>query len=60
MFEFIFLFLVWLDFVVEMPEIERGSLPINIAGLRIPEVPFKPKSSYCCADNLLRIADLED
>jgi hypothetical protein len=42
MFEFVFFFLVQPDFEVAMPDIERGSLPLNIAGSRIPEVPSKP------------------
>jgi hypothetical protein len=42
-----------------MREIEHGSLPINIAGSRIPEVPSRHDSSERCAEHLSRIADLE-
>jgi hypothetical protein len=35
-----------------MPEIERGSLPINIAGSQIPEVPSRHDSSGRCAEHL--------
>jgi hypothetical protein len=42
-----------------MPEIERGSLPMNIVGSRIPEVPSGHGSPDRCAEHLSRIADLE-
>jgi hypothetical protein len=58
-FEVVFFFLVQPDFEVKMPEIERGSLTINIAGSRIPEVPSRPDSPDRCAENLSRIANFE-
>jgi hypothetical protein len=58
-FEFVLFFLMQPDFEVEMPEIEHGSLPINIAGSRIPEIPSKPDSPERCAKHLSRIVDLE-
>jgi hypothetical protein len=42
-----------------MPEIDRGSLPINIAGSRISEVSSEPAWPDHCAEYLSRIADLE-
>jgi hypothetical protein len=42
-----------------MPEIERGSLPINTTGFQIPKVPSEPDSSDRYDKHLLRIADLE-
>jgi hypothetical protein len=59
MFEVIFFFLVQPNCEVGMPEIERGSLPMNIVGSRIPEVPSGHGSPDRCAEHLSRIADLE-
>jgi hypothetical protein len=58
-FEVIFFFLVQLDCEIEMPEIERGPLPMNIAGSQILEVPSGYDSPDRCAEHLSRIADLE-
>jgi hypothetical protein len=58
-FEVVFFLLVQPDFEVKMPEIKCGSLPINIAGSRIPEVPSGHDSSDHCAEHFSSIADLE-
>jgi hypothetical protein len=58
-FEVIFFFLVQLDCEIEMPKIERGPLPMNIAGSHILEVPFGYDSPDHCGEHLSRIADLE-
>jgi hypothetical protein len=58
-FEVIFFFLVQPNCEVEVPEIERGSLPMNIVDSRIPEVPSGHGSPDYCTEHLSRIADLE-
>jgi hypothetical protein len=58
-FEVIFFFLVQLDCEIEMPEIERGPLPMNIAGSQILEVPSGYDSPDRCTEHLSGIADLE-
>jgi hypothetical protein len=58
-FEVIFFFLVQLDCEIEMPEIARGPLPMNIAGSQISEVPSGYDSPDSCTKHSSRIADLE-
>jgi hypothetical protein len=58
-FEVIYFFLVQPDCEIELPEIERGPLPMNIVGSRIAEVPSGHGSPDRCAEHLSRIADLE-
>jgi hypothetical protein len=58
-FEVILFFFVHLDCEIEMPELKRGPLPMNIAGSQIPEVPSGHGLPDHCAENLSRIADLE-
>jgi hypothetical protein len=58
-FEIILFFLVQLDCEIEMPELERGPLPMNIAGSKILEVPSGHGSPDRCTEHLSRIVDLE-
>jgi hypothetical protein len=58
-FEVIFFFLVQPDCEIELPEIEHGPLPMNIAGSQIAEFPSGHGSPDHCAEHLSRIADIE-
>jgi hypothetical protein len=58
--KFLFLFLVQLEYEIEMPEIGCSSVPTNVMVSRILEVPSGRSSPDCCVGYFSRIADLED